>query len=312
MSARAASAPRAPAVARRRAAATISAGVVVLAVAASFLGRSGQEAPAPEPGPTVLSGGGVRLTAPATWRRASAPVIPGLDLKSPLAIGPGGKKAAVAGIVSDVSGPALLPAAFVDGLGTPPATDDRVKLGDLEALRFKDLRPQGLTQPVTLFVVPLESGAATVACLAAGCEEVAASLALPGQKTLPVGPSAQLAEDVDAITGDLEAARRAASGALRKARTRRAQGVALAGLAAAYRSSADDVGDLQAGPAEREILTAFAADVDQAADAYAGAARAARSGRERSYAQARTKARSGEAAMRSSLARLEDAGYRIG
>jgi hypothetical protein len=242
---------------------------------------------------------------------AEPQAVPGLDLQNAVSV-KAKDGSATAGTLSDVSGPQLLPAAFLDGLGTPPATDDRVKLGDVEAIRYRDLRPNGVERPLTLYVVPLETGAAAVACAAPGtaCDQTAASLKLTGHEALPVGPSAAFAEDVDAVAADLESARAAADKALDRARTRSAQGDALAKLAAAYREAART--ELAAGPAERSLASTLTARIEAAADAYGEAAQAARRGRESAYATARGTARKAESALASAFARLEDAGYRVG
>ena len=137
----------------------------------------------------MLAADGVQVTAPAAFKRAQAPVIPGLEFTEPLAAG-AGANGFVAGVLPDAAGPSLLPERFVSGLGTPPATDDRVSLGGHEAVRYRDLRPNGFDRPLTVYVVPLREGAAAVACYGAqeGCDQTAASLKLEGHEALPVGP----------------------------------------------------------------------------------------------------------------------------
>jgi serine/threonine-protein kinase len=303
---------RPPPVATRRPLVPIAAIALLAAAAAAFLlGRAGSDDPQPAPAePTVLAGGGVQLAAPAGFTRAKAPVIPGLDFTAPLAAR-AGASGIVAGVLPDASGPTLLPERFVSGLGAPPTTDDRVKLGDHEAVRYRDLRPNGFDQPLTLYVVPLSEGAAAVACYGAdGCDETAASLKLEGHEALPVGPDAALAEELEALADDLRSARTAADRALAKARTRRAQAAALATLATAYRTAAGD--EPEARPAEREIVRDIFARTRGAATAYAGVARAARAGRERAYDTARSRARRAESALQTAFGRLEDAGYAVG
>ncbi|MBE2319395.1 serine/threonine protein kinase [Solirubrobacter sp. CPCC 204708] len=296
---------------RRPALAVLSVIVVGAAVGAFLAGRSGSPEPVAAPAPVTVSAGGVQLTAPTGWRRAEAPVIPGLDLKDPVSIG-ASDGGAVAGTLTDPSGPQLLPAGFLEGLGNPPATDDRVKLGEAEAMRFRDLRPNGFDKPLTVYVVPLTTGAAAVACHGPqrACDETAASLRLEGHDTRPVGPSAEFAEDVDGLASELEAARSASTRALGRARTRTAQANALAALAGAYREAGQT--ELAAGPAERALATQITSRVKTAADAYGDAAQAARSGRERAYAQARSAARRAETSLQGAFDRLEEAGYRVG
>jgi len=187
-----------------------------------------------------------------------------------------------------------------------------VKLGQVEALRYKGLRPNGFAKPLTVYVVPLTTGAAAVACFGPqrSCDQIAASLKLDGHKTLPVGPSQAFAQDVDGLAADLESARSAATKSLARARTRSAQASALATLASAYRDAATT--DLAAGPAERDLARALTERIRAAATAYGAAATAARRGREGAYADARGDARRAETAIGAAFSRLEDAGYRVG
>lgn len=301
-----------PAGSRRRPMLVVAALVVAGAAAGAFLaGRSGSPEPVVTAEPVAVAAAGVRLTAPTGWQRTSAPVIPGLDFKEPIAVG-ARDVGAVAGTLSEISGPQLLPAKFVDGLGTPPSADDRVKLGELQAVRYRDLRPNGFDKPLTVYVVPLETGAAAVACFASqpACDQTAASLRLDGLNALPVGPSSAFAQDVDALASDIEAARSNSAKALKRARTRTAQAEALSSLAEDYREAAAT--ELAAGPADQALASALSAKISAAADAYGDAAKAARSGREGAYAQARSAARQAESGVAEAFARLEDAGYRVG
>ena len=228
----------------------------------------------------MLSADGVQVTAPYGFRRAQAPVIPGLDFKEPLSVA-SGQAGIVAGVLPDATGPSLLPERFVSGLGTPPATDKRVKLGDLEAVRYEALRPNGFDRPLTLYVVPLREGAAAVACFDAGprCDQTAASLKLEGHEALPVGPSAAFAEDVEALADDLQAARTAAEKALDRARTRSAQADALAH--ARERLPRRRRNRPRARPGRTRHRPRDHHEHQDAGDAYAAAARAARAGQER-------------------------------
>ena len=185
--------------------------VTAIAVAAGLLlGKPDDSTPAPSPSAAALSSSAandaVGMSFPATWSRADrAPAIDGLDLARPVALSAGARDAGVVAGRTAATGPTLLPAAFVKRLPDRPDAE-RVRLGELQALRYANLRPGGSATALTVFAVPTTRGVATVACHApaaaaaafrADCERVAASLKLSGAKPYGLGPQAAYARGVD-------------------------------------------------------------------------------------------------------------------
>jgi len=310
----------APAARRGAIAAAVAAGVAVAAVGAFVAGRAG-ERPAPAPAkPLVVSGADLRLTAPAGWQRAEAPVIPGLEFAEPVALAAGDADAGlVAGRLPAAEGAALLPPRFVGGLGAQARDDQVVRLGDVEAKHYPQLQPEGFDRPLSLYLVPTRTGVTAVACHAASpspaltraCAQAAASLRLRGGEALPLGPSADVADGLDAIAAGLERTRRAARRALARARTPTAQAVALARLARSYRRAGRVAGELETGPADRPSVRGLATALTAAGSAYGTTARAARAERRAAYEKARDRARRAERSLARRAAALEAAGYRV-
>ena len=91
-----------------------------------------------------------------------------------------------------------------------------MKLGDLEAYRYKGLKPEGFDQSLTMYVAPTTEGVATVACAApaakAGaflpdCEGAATSLVLNTGDAYPLGADEDYLEALDYTIGKLNASR---------------------------------------------------------------------------------------------------------
>ena len=165
--------------------------LLVLAVVAGVLaGRSGSEAS----GPTLsqsASAGSVLLSFPGAWTRLSTvPRIPGMTFSDPLALAPSGGKDGqlVAGSVN-ATGPTLLPAALLARLDPSPKANDPVRLGSLQAYRYKALRPKGVNGTLTVFATPTTDGVATVACVT------------------PPGAKGSFSTDCEQRRGDAEARR---------------------------------------------------------------------------------------------------------
>jgi hypothetical protein len=177
----------------------------------------------------------------------------------------------VAGIVARAEGPLLLPRAVTDGLERP-ARRERVRLGAVEALRFRDLRLERLSEPVTIYAVPTSAGAATIACLTpigpardtvlAACESIATTIALRGVRVLPLGADPRYADHARHTLGLLNAKRTRGRGALLASRTRVEQARAAGELSGAFATARADLAKGRPGPMEapahRSILAALA------------------------------------------------------
>jgi hypothetical protein len=146
-----------------------AAGLVALAILAFVGGRAVGRGDAPKL-TTSVSGEAVSLRAPGGWGSTSSgeqPAIPGLRLKDVIGAAPTQRDSsgAMAGL-TEAQDARLLPASLtervVGGLPAPRA----VKLGRLEALRYRDVSLRGFDREVTLYASPATTGVATVACYA--------------------------------------------------------------------------------------------------------------------------------------------------
>ena len=93
-----------------------------------------------------------------------------------------------------------------------------------QAYRYPNLRPRGLSKPVTLYTAPTSAGVATVACVAptADCETIANSLKLKSGTAFPVGPSKAYAASLGKILGRLNRTVKSQRPALQSAKTSKA------------------------------------------------------------------------------------------
>lgn len=314
----------APAERRRAGGAALAAAVVVvaLAVVGYLAGSSGGGGSTPA-GSNSVSAGAVKLTYPDDWKEgAGVPDVPGLNLSDRIELSaPAGGSGLLAGR-SDGAGATLLPAALLQRLGKPPATNDAVKLGDYEAFRYRDLQPEGLRGRTTVYVVPTDRGVATIACVAGGaantgaalasCESIATTLELRDAKPLPLGPSQAYADSLNATLGKLNTARAAGRSRLRAARTPAGQGDAAAALQRAYREASRSLAGAPAGPTAAAANKAIVDALVRTTGAYERLASAARRGDRGAYGSARAAVRSGEAAVQRAIRRLAALGYAVG
>ncbi len=170
----------------------------------------------------MAAGGSLEITFPNTWRRTSQPpAIPGLELRNPIALNERGRPSSdgLGAGVTDATGPALLPPSFLSTLDEAPPRDDAVKLGQIEAYRYEDLKPEGFDGRLTLYVAPTTDGVATVACTAAGngaaeflpaCEEVATGLQLVNGEAFALGADEDYLAQLDNTMDGLNSAARRA------------------------------------------------------------------------------------------------------
>jgi hypothetical protein len=291
---------------------------LLVAVAGVLLGRSGAEAPTPPALIGSASNGDIALAFPSGWQHADrAPSIPGLDLASPLALAAGPSEI-VAG-QTQASGATLLPKKFLARLPDVPSTKDRVHLGSLQAIRYRNLKPRGLSGGVTLFVVPTSIGVTTVACrpavhppaaLARDCERIAGSLRLRRGRAFALGPDAAYARRLSAAITRLQAKRSSGRRRLARASTQGGQEAAARSLGDAYRATAARLRQLVVSPLNRDANARLIAAVTSAKSAYGQLAGAAGNDNRSGYNRAAGKARVAERHVNASLRDLRALGYR--
>jgi hypothetical protein len=257
------------------------AAVVLAAAAGGFvLGHSRERVDRPVTGVAVV--GPLMLRFPSDdWALAvRASRIAGLGLSDRIALASTRDDAPgelVAGLVVRAEGALLLPPAVVSALERRP-TREEVRLGTVEALRFRDLRLEGLSDDVTLYAVPTSAGAAMLACLTppgparvqvlGECESIATTLALRGVRALPLGADPRYAEHAGHTLGTLNARRTRGRGALLASRTRLAQARAAGELAAAFETAHKELAEARPGPMEAPLHRAILAALDHAAGRY--------------------------------------------
>ncbi|MBA2794540.1 MAG: hypothetical protein H0U32_11205, partial [Thermoleophilaceae bacterium] len=274
-------------------------------------------------GATTVRRDGISLTYPSLWKPLErAPRVPGLELEAPLALGPlggDGEAGLVAGQVAQ-PGPGLLPAGLRDRLEGEPPRRESVRLGRLEAFRYRGARLSGSDKRFNIYAVEHSGGAATVVCFAdeaeadavlPGCERIAASMQLPGSRTYGVSPNAAYAERVNDAMGTLNKARARARADFTRARTPNGQARVADRLARSYGTAAATLEREQVTPQVRSANGAIVAALSATRDAYRQTGAAARRGDRPAYDAARAQVRRSEAGVERSLRRLRDVGYAV-
>jgi hypothetical protein len=300
------------------------AALVIGGVVGYLLGKPADEPAPPRAADTGLSSsttaGALNVRFPGSWeRRGEAPTIPGLKLNDQVALGPGASddQGVVVGM-SDATGPLLLPTPFLASLGESLRKGDRVKLGDLEAIRYEGLEPKGFDGSLTVFAAPTSGGVATVACFAPrgggqafrpDCERVAGSLAVDGETALPVGADPAYGKDLGRVVTALNTRRKAGRDVLAKASTPRAQSQAAAALADTYALAGADLRGVASGPVTAPANDAIAKALQNAATAYKGLAKA---GKPTAFRKATARVKKAEARVDARLAALKALGYDVG
>jgi hypothetical protein len=282
-------------------------------------GSSGGEDAAAVP-TSVAATGGLSLRFPADWQtQAAPPDIPGLEFQDRIGLAPKTSTVAeglVAGRIPS-NDARLLPAALVpeDRAGAR----DAVRLGNADAFRYANLRPEGFTGAVTVYVVLTDRGRTAIACHSAApsarfearCSGLAASLELTDGKAVALTPSAPYAKALSGLLADLTSDRTAGRSALAAAKTQARQAAAASGLAASYATAARKVRALPEPPAVADLNAKIATALANVGKAYEGAAAAARSASRERYESARSTIQRAERALRPALAALATLGYAV-
>ena len=285
--------------------------LLVLAVAAFLLGRSGSDDQGSDSQP--VAAGALTIDAPTDWRPAGSEfAVPGLDLNDDVTLAPDGDAAggAMTAGMTDAQNASLLPAAFLARLDEVPPRDDQVELGELEGYRYEGLEPKGFKPPLTVYVSPTSHGVATVACAgrAGGgsgflsqCESAATTLGLVSGTAFPLGGGERYAAKLDATFNRLNAARRRQAAALRKASTAGKQAAAADDLAASYERAVRSLRNAVVSPEIARDNARIVVALGDAGRAYADLASAARRGNRVRYREAARKADAADERARRAL-----------
>ncbi len=171
-----------------------------------------------------------------------------------------------------------------------------MRLGDLDAYRYRNLRPEGFDGPLTLYVAPTTAGVATVACSATAasaetflpeCEDVAGGLKLVQGEAFALGADKDYLAKLDSAMERLNSDRESGSKALRDAKNRSGQAKAAASLAQSYGRARSSLRGDPVSPAVQGAAASVQAALAKTQAAYTRLAAAARSGNEGAYAAAR-------------------------
>jgi serine/threonine protein kinase len=297
---------------------------VLAAVIGFVVGGSGGTKDSGGGNPTVASSNAdVEALFPTGWTKASsAPKIPGMTLSEPIAMAPpdakGGQSVVVGQVKQDAANPTLLPSGFLAALGldpgeVPPRAPVRLSRTKLQAYRYANLRPNGLSKAVTLFTVPTSAGVATLACVDPGadCEAIANTLKLKAGSAFPVGPSKDYAAALDKTLGGLDKKVSSGRKRLQSAGTPKAQAAAAGDLASAYAAAAKTLGATEVSPADQSINAQLSGALKETGQAYAKLAAQARSGSKSGFKRVGATVQRAEQAIAGALESVQAAGYKI-
>jgi hypothetical protein len=314
--------------------ATTALAVVALLVALAAAFGGGSSTPTESGGgqtvgaPTVsVSGPDLALRVPRGWSQRRPPEL-GLPISHAAAAGPRGRGAGPVvefGMVKRgaASNDALLPAAFLSSLGQsesapPPRRPVRLPEQGLQAWRYRNLRPVGSGDTLTVYTVPTSAGIATVACAvppgqAAGlqrqCDAIASTLRLRSGTAYPIGPSETYASTLNGTLGDLQQSADANETSLEQSQTLAGQAAAANALASAYGGAARQLAALNLSPADTAVNQRLISALRAAARAYKRAARAASAGNADSYRAASAAIPGVKARLNAALSDVRGAGY---
>jgi hypothetical protein len=301
----------------RRSRTALAGGAAVAALAAlAFVGGRAVGGDTPALSTTVASDA-VSLRAPSTWRATGAaerPAVPGLRLRDAVGVGPQAPDGSgiMAGMTA-ATGPSMLPAELRERIDGGPPTPAAVDLGELEALRYRDVAVRGFDRQLTFYAAPSTAGVVTVACYApspdaaasdATCESVAQTLELLDADALPLTVDRPTTDALERIARQLDRERATGRRRLARARTPSDQAAAATALQRSYRDMASEIDALDGGPALDPVRRAAAS----AATAYRDLASGARAGDGRAYSAARDAVAASERRLTDALASLADPG----
>jgi serine/threonine protein kinase len=308
---------------------------LLVAVAAAFGSRSSQPDGASEgtvAAPSVdVAGPDLALRVPRGWSRLRGSPDVGLPLSHASAAAPRGTPAGPLvefGVMRGrtASNSALLPAGFLGSIGQAPGavparTAVRLPTQNLEAWRYRNLRPVGADRQLTVYAVPTSGGVATLACaappaqaraFAPQCDAIAGTLRLRRGTPYPVGPSNAYATSLNGTIGQLQQATGPEEQNLQGAETLAGQAAAARALANAYNGAAAQLAALQVSPADRAANARLVTALRSAGTAYRRASRAAVAGDPDAYRAASAAIPGARAEVNSALAGIRAAGYEPG
>jgi hypothetical protein len=270
-----------------------------------------------EPQPSQVRAGVLDLTVGADWVPARTPSLrSALRLDPAVALAPrsGGEGTLVAGI-----GTPAATVRFLSHLDADHRSGELVRLGRVQARRYRAARGRGRTSPVQMYVTPVDGGIATIACVAKGpagamsfmasCESIAGSLRIARGHLRPVRASRHDAATLARALRRLNAARSRYRARLVRARTPSQQATAAAELVPAHARAAHELRSLSLTSLAAPGGAAAVRALERATRAYRSASRAARRHDRTRYASARRAALAADHALRRALLMLRVGGF---
>jgi hypothetical protein len=251
---------------------------------------------------------------PDAWHQSgSGPQVNGLQFSDEIALAGAQPGQAVRAGMTNATGPTLLPKQLLARLGADPKHDS-VRLGQVAAYRYRQLKASSPQQRLTVYAVPTTKGVATLACIGAAasspdCEAIATTVRLNGVKTFPLGANADYAKTLNTTMSTLNSRVLSGRRQLAKARTRAGQAKAAAALAGAYRTAASALQRASVSPADRAAHDALVTALQNASSAYARLASAANRGSKAAYAQAERAVAATERKVNTAIAAMRQLGY---
>jgi serine/threonine protein kinase len=306
---------------RGRTAATAGAVALLLVVGAAALGSTA--APEAEKLAGLASpSGAAELSRPESWTPVDEPGATAEMLTLEDAAAVRGERAGEQLLVGTVTPtvPTFLPDALLDRLDGRRPNAQVVRLGDLDAYRYRDLRPRGLDGRLTAFAVPTADGASLVACTvpASGggsfletCERSAATLRLPGKDPIRLSTSRAYAGTLRTTMHELNSARASGLERLRAADGARGRARAADTIGDAYSRARRALSEATPGPGAQLANSRLVSRLQRSAAEWRALAAAARGGNRTAYNRARDDIARAESSFRGELAGLRALGFAV-
>jgi serine/threonine protein kinase len=268
----------------------------------------------------TATAGSISVSLPSGWRQQrSVPAVPGLVLRGPLAVEAAPPAGRLVVGFADAGGPALLPVSLLGSLHRPPRAE-AVRLGRVELLRYRGLRPDGAAISENAYSLPTTAGLVLGVCMLpsthteaaeAACERILGSLRVISGRALPLGPNPTYAGALSRAISTLNRSSASGESGLQHAQTAAAQAAAAERLADVYRQAVAAVRSAAPGPAEQATNAALAASLGEVGDGYAAMADAAREGNRPDFDGGRAAVKKGMTALAKAFSQLQKSGYRV-
>jgi serine/threonine-protein kinase len=257
--------------------------------------------------------------ADSAWRRAAATTVAGTPLTGALGLNQGSGGLMLRAGIAQAADPTLIPTALRARLAEPPSSQ-RVHLGSVQALRYRNLAISGSSSHVSVLAMPTSYGEALVLCTQPGplsahdesaCETVANTLTLRAGRPVPLAPNPAYAHLLSTVLARFAAARATLLRQLEHAGSPDAQARALARFAPTCDGARRALATVSVGPQELTSHERIVNALSSICAAYAAMGHAAHLNHSSDYASARGEASSAESSLRGGVHALQSLGYHV-